>query len=378
MAFEALCGQDHLKKLLLRAEAGEHLASAYLFHGEEGLGAGCAALELMRLLLCEAEEGKRPCGRCPGCFKSAALDHPDLNILFPLPSLPSGKAEDDPADHSAGAIREQLELLARDPWHAPKITGARQILVAQIRFLKKWAALRSYQGRYRVIVIYEAQAMGDQAQNALLKLLEEPPPQTILLLCADRPDNLLPTIVSRCQQVPLWPVPEEQLRAWMQSRPEALQLDAEALEHLLALSDGNPARARQLLEGSLPEAVADFIADAILQNPKAIVERMQAVEKIKDKEEAREVVQQWIRQCRSWLQDVRLLQQDPQAIDRVRYRNELERLKGFAAKMAVRNPDLLDQKMERQLRLIERNVQLYSVMITLMQDLREHITREAA
>jgi len=185
---------DLLKRLL---EGRERLAHAVLLHGPEGIGKLAFAEALGQALLCEravARDGGA-CGACPGCTWFAQGGHPDFRRLEP--------AESEEPDE-AGEGREKK--------------SATQIDVKQVRALEDFINLTSHRGGARVVVIHPAEALNPNAANALLKSLEEPPPQTYFLLVAHRWHYLLPTIRSRCRLVPL-PLPETGAAlAWLEGQ----------------------------------------------------------------------------------------------------------------------------------------------------------------
>ena len=362
LAFQKLIGQQHLRMILTRGRERAQLAHAYLLHGEEGLGMSCAAVEFARMMLCESE-GEAPCGSCPSCRKSQRLDHPDLRILMPLPTPPSSGDEEDPAAHFATQVNAELARLAEDPWHRVSIPGARQILVSQARHLKRWASLRSFEGRGRVAILLEAERMGAQAQNALLKLLEEPPDGLLLLLCTSAPEALLPTILSRCQQLRLQPVDEQELIAALSLRqPEAT---AESLQQIARQAGGNPGRALALLqEDALDEELdaAAFLRDTLRADSGPLYQRIATLEARKDRLAVREL----IRDLQAWLQDVELIQTCPgRESELVRNLHQLDALVRFAERFEIRNLDELAAELSRLAYLAERNLHLFILLTQL-------------
>ena len=371
MAFDALIGQPQLKTLLERAWRNDRLASAWLFHGEEDLGASTAALELARLLFCEQGKDLAPCGRCAGCLKMAVLDHPDLHLLFALPVVSGSRNDDNPMDAFQNEVVAERLTLSANFWHQPEVKGANQIHIGQSRYLKRWASLRSFQGNYRVVIVFRAHEMGVQAQNALLKLLEEPPERMVLILCADRPDSMLPTIVSRCQQVRLMPMAEEELARELATRDAAQGRSGAELADLARRSDGLPGRALRMLQNPEPELpLADFLRDVMRKDLGPVMKMLARLEAARD----RDAVAGLIRGTQGWLQDQRLLALAGEgAADLVHHRNELDALTAFASRLEVREEEELNEELEKILALLDRNVYLYSILITFVQALRNHI-----
>jgi len=171
--FRDILGQTRVVAFLLAALRQKRLAHAYLFLGPPGVGKESTARALAAALNCRSplEDGDA-CGECPSCRRLAAGHHADFLMISP---------------GSEG----------RQP----------QIKIDQIRELRRLTAYPSVEGGWRVILIKPAEALNDAAVNALLKTLEEPPPQHLLVLTAGVEDDLFPTVVSRCHQLAFVPLP---------------------------------------------------------------------------------------------------------------------------------------------------------------------------
>jgi DNA polymerase-3 subunit delta' len=174
------------------AAAKAELPHALLLRGRRGIGKFIFARALAQALLCEAPTAKdAACGQCSACIWFAAGSHPDYRQIEP-----GGDAEDSEAEE--GAKKKPTT-----------------ISVDQIRALADFTNISSHRGGPKVIVISPAEALNVNAANALLKTLEEPPPRTYLLLVTHRPHQLLPTIKSRCQQLPLQGPDAASAVAWL-------------------------------------------------------------------------------------------------------------------------------------------------------------------
>jgi DNA polymerase III subunit delta' len=157
------------------------LPRALLLAGRPGLGKRATALFLAQALLCETErEGLRACGTCASCRLYQVGNHPDLRMLE------AGQEEDRPASSATD----------EEPGTSKK--ASHQILVDRVRTLVDFVTITSHRGGAKVILIAPAEAMHPSAANAILKILEEPPGDTYILLVSHRPERLLPTIRSRC------------------------------------------------------------------------------------------------------------------------------------------------------------------------------------
>lgn len=175
----------------------ERFSHAWLIHGLAGIGKTQFAQAAAASLLCTKPVRGLACGQCDSCLWCKHGNHPDLRLLRP----------------ESVAASESGENLSDS-----KKTLSKEIRVEQLRQLHTWFNTATHRGGYRVVVLYPAESLNTITANALLKVLEEPPANTIFMLVADAPDRLLATILSRCRRLPL-PVPApEQSLAWLNSQ----------------------------------------------------------------------------------------------------------------------------------------------------------------
>lgn len=182
MAWDII-GHDHAVSLLERSIAAGRLSHAYLITGPPQVGKATLARNLAQALNClDPEPG---CGRCSSCLRISRNLHADVTTI------------------------------------TLNTNGQRQhkdISIHQIREMERWINLQPYEGRYRVVTIDPADFLNHQAQNALLKTLEEPPPYVVFVLITSHPDALLPTVRSRCQQIELLPLGAPRVEEYLSSR----------------------------------------------------------------------------------------------------------------------------------------------------------------
>lgn len=195
-----MVGHAAAVRLLQHGLTGGHLAHAYLLLGPPNIGKTTLALAFAQALLCEDETARaagRACGVCAGCRKARDRSHPDLRVIEP----------EGAADEESPAIEGREGAPTTRGSGKRKAASRVQVKIETVRDLQRDLALRPYQAGRRVVVITQADAMNEAAENALLKTLEEPPSYALLLLAAEDTEHLLPTTVSRCQQVQLGLVP---------------------------------------------------------------------------------------------------------------------------------------------------------------------------
>lgn len=248
MTLPPLYGHAEARRTLARAARAGTLAHSILLHGPAGIGKERLGLWLAQLLLCEAA-GPEPCRQCQPCRLTERLHHPDLHWFFPLPR-PEGTATPEKLREKLEEARAaELEARRENPLHVPGFDRPASYFLASIQTMQQLAGSRPAMGRRQVFVIGDAERMVPQesspeAANAFLKLLEEPPPHTTLILTVERPGALLPTILSRVLPVRLRPLAEAEVAAYLR---ESGGVDAETARAVSAAARGSIGRALRLL-----------------------------------------------------------------------------------------------------------------------------------
>ncbi|MGO0121634.1 DNA polymerase III subunit [Desulfothermobacter acidiphilus] len=256
MAWGIMPGQEGIWKRLQRELERGRPAPAYLFSGPEGVGKRLLAERWSAALLCAQEGSGAPCGECRSCRLLAAGGHPHFHLLQPEREGSLGLA----------AIRR----LAEELW-------------------------RSAPG-YQVAVLDHAEALTLEAQNAMLKLLEEPPPRTCQVLLTARPEALLSTVRSRCREIKFGPLPRRVVIAWLEERGYSVE---EAMG-LAALAGGSLTRAASLCQ----ERVREWRERALELLLQPRLHRLLSWEEVKDRELAETILDF----CAFWVRDLLLYQ----------------------------------------------------------------------
>jgi DNA polymerase-3 subunit delta' len=186
---DQLTGNHRVKNLLRRILETGRVPGAMLLTGEDGIGKKLFALEIARALNCRAPKGAEGCGHCPSCIRISKFNFPQ-------------SAESDDWKGIIWTDHPDVGMVV-----APK----RLLLVEQMRQIEREANFRPYEGRARVFLIEDADKLNDSSANALLKVLEEPPHTSHIVLLTSRPAMLLPTIRSRCQMIRFSPLTAEEI-----------------------------------------------------------------------------------------------------------------------------------------------------------------------
>jgi DNA polymerase III subunit delta' len=189
--FAELTGNERVKAALKRMLVTDRLPGALLFTGEEGIGKKLFALEVARALNCRTPKDNEGCGVCSSCTRIARLNYP--------------QRED---------AEEWTQIIWTDHPDVGLVVAPKRVLrVEQMRQIEKEANFRPFEGKARVFLIDEADKLNDASANALLKVLEEPPRTSHLILITARPAMLLPTILSRCQMIRFSPLTPAEIEA---------------------------------------------------------------------------------------------------------------------------------------------------------------------
>jgi DNA polymerase-3 subunit delta' len=221
--FDQIVGNERVKNLLRRTLEARRLPGAMLFTGEEGIGKKLFALEIAKALNCRSPQGLEGCGHCPSCLRISKFNYPQ-------------SAESDDLKEIIWTDHPDVGMVV-----APK----RVLLVDQMRKIEREANFRPYEGTARLFIIDDADRLNDSSANALLKVLEEPPHTSHIVLLTSRPAMLLPTIRSRCQMIRFSPLAAHEIESYL-------------LTHKIAGATEARIRAR-IARGSLGRALAqDF------------------------------------------------------------------------------------------------------------------------
>lgn len=218
MSLKPLAGHEDARARLARAHREGRLPQALLLIGPAGVGKQRLALWLAQLVQCD-NPGNEPCGSCGPCRKVLALSHPDVHWFVPIPrpkASEPGKQVEEAAESLAEAMSERRTT---GNWSAPQ--GLELHGVASVRLLQREASMSAVEGRRRIFIVGDAERLvpqesSQEAANALLKLLEEPSPDLLLILTAEDGRRLLPTIRSRTAPLRLAPLPDATVREFLE------------------------------------------------------------------------------------------------------------------------------------------------------------------
>ncbi len=321
-----LIGHEWAVNLLRTHVAQQRLRHAYLFTGPPGVGRRTLALRLAQAINClQPSAPGEPCLACQSCQQIERQQYPDLTVV---------------ESESVGAT----------------------LKVDQVRELQRGLSLAPYMGRYRVALLLRFEEAHPSASNALLKTLEEPPPKVVIMVIASSPEELLPTVVSRCEILRLRPLPVEQVAAGLQERWGIATDQAVLLAHI---SGGRPGYAVQLYQNQEQvlqrQTWLDDHLDLLSANR---VKRFEYAESlVKDKILLRASLQIWIGFWRDVLLRAAGTELAVMNLDRT---SEVDRL---AAKFGLETARRTITAIEKTLDMVDRNVNPRLAVEVLMLDL---------
>lgn len=253
MAFDTLLGNDRLKENLAQSIARRHISHFYLISGPKGSGKHTLAKLLASAILCQGN--RKPCGTCNPCRKVMEGSHPDFITV------------DDPEKKT--------------------------VTVDLIRQARADIYVQPNESDYKIYLFPRAQDMGMPGQNALLKVLEEPPKYGVFLLLTDNPDKLLPTVRSRCTELKMQGLPEATLRR--QLRQDFPQSQEDDITAAIQRSGGFLGQARELLSGGgeIPVQTENFVKAFAGKDALLLVQTLVPMEKWK-RDALAEILQTWL------------------------------------------------------------------------------------
>ena len=252
MQFKDVIGQEAVKQRLIAAVNDNRVAHTQLFLGPEGAGSLPLALAFAQYLNCANKQDGDSCGTCSSCVKYQKFAHPDLHFIFPTAT--NAKVKKNPQaelfqEEWLGFLRAGEGYVTQSAWYETLGIGNKQgtIYARDANEIVKLLGYKPYEAPFKVVVIFQAERLHPTASNKLLKSLEEPPDNTLIILVAERYEMIIPTIRSRAQLIKIPRLRDEDIRkALLQRFPEEVN-ETKAAE-LASMSNGSWNQALEFLE----------------------------------------------------------------------------------------------------------------------------------
>lgn len=366
-------GQERVKQVLISAIEHERIPSAYLFYGPEGVGKDAAAIELAKAINCltPKNNGTEACDECASCVQIDDLTSPSLHFVFALakdvetPGSGANVKEDE-----LEIIRDQITRKANDPYHNIEIPRAHAIQIGQVRELRLQLTRSVAGSKKRVVIISEADMMNQQAQNAFLKTLEEPNPNTLLILTSSNSTRLYPTILSRCQEIRFDLLSSEEIAQALTTRNN---IPKEQAEFLSRLAGGSYSYALSLTGEDVKQMrneIVSFLRMGLSRSRRSALKEIDAFVPRTSGSflEKRTAVEQRLQLLALWLRDALALTSE--ARQEIINQDQLDALERFVSRFGepARIIEAL-KAVERAQGLARAQVQLRPLMIDLIMEL---------
>jgi DNA polymerase-3 subunit delta' len=326
--FQDIIGQEQIKEHLQNALSTGKISHAYIINGEKSSGKEFIAKIFAMALQCE-KEGVEPCNECRSCKQALSKNQPD--IIYVSHEKPNTISVDD--------IRAQVN---------------------------NDVAIKPYSSKYKVYIINEAEKMTPQAQNAILKTLEEPPAYAVILLLVSNMNSLLPTILSRCVTLNMKPVRDELIRKFLM---EELQVPDYKANVCVGFARGNVGKAKLLASS---EEFENIKAEALsLLKYIKDMEMQEIVAAIKKINEYKLEIQDYFDIIAIWYRDVLLFKATMDA-NQLIFRDEVQTLRKIAARCSYEGIERVIQALSTAKKRMEANVNFDLLMELLLLEIQEN------
>ncbi len=247
MFFHQVIGHQDLKTRLIREVEGDRVAHAKMFVGESGYGGLPLAMAFAQYLLCENRGVNDSCGKCPSCIQASKLEHPDIHFSFPT-VLAISKTSTPLLNEWREIVLEKNGYFDEEDWRKHIDVKSRPVVIGtdESQSIVKKLSLKAFGGKYKVLIVWLPELMNASCANKLLKLIEEPPKDTVLLFVSESTENIMATILSRVQITDVPKVDKESLEQFVYEWEK--EISDNELDKVVAFSDGNIIRLLHYLE----------------------------------------------------------------------------------------------------------------------------------
>ena len=248
MQFKDVIGHTQLKQQLIKTVLDNKISHAQLFVGKEGFGHYPLALAYAQFILCQNRTESDSCGECPSCKKAEQFTHPDLHFSFPVHLNKTNKvhSSDDLIVEFRNMLLEDI-YIGKNHWFKTMGNQNKQgiIGVNESESIVKKLSLKSYEGGYKILIMWLPENMNLEAGNKLLKIIEEPPPNTLYLLVTDDKEKIINTILSRTQAINFSKLIHQEIKQYIIQKFPVKDDDA---DYFAQLSEGNLHKLRILID----------------------------------------------------------------------------------------------------------------------------------
>jgi DNA polymerase III subunit delta' len=293
--WDSIIGQERVIKILKNVYSNNKIAHSYIFSGKEGVGKDAVAIEFAKLINCDSKiNGTDACNKCIPCRQINSLN--SIHFKF-ITALPTGKKELSEDENILSSLKAEdrenylleIEKKSSDNYYKINIPNANDIRIDSIRQIRKEIYLTGEKGKKKIFVLSNADRMNTQSSNAFLKILEDPPGDSLIILTTSRINSLLPTITGRCQIISFDAINKDNLAKFLMHIKENLSL--EEAEFYANIADGSISKCRNIIDSyylELREMSINLLASLLSKSYIELGKIISNVVAYKDKEKVRQ------------------------------------------------------------------------------------------
>jgi len=361
--FDGIFGQSPAKKFLLNAIKTKNIPHAFLFSGRDGIGKEFTAIQFANLVNQSIIKSDK--------ISSSILNlsEPYIKYIFPLPRGKNETEKDGPYDKlSTDVIDEIKEIIngkISNPYNSIKLANANNIKISSIRDIKKFILLDYSDIPFRIILISYAHLMSVEAQNALLKQLEEPPAGIIFILCTSKPSMLRETIRSRCWEINFLPLSDEDITEILISK---FNVDENIARKVSIFSNGSVTEALDLIDNNFEGMFNDTIQILRLSFAKKYNSAYSIIEKYSSQNNSN--LKLILKLLIVWLND---LNKEKHKLSGIYFEGHQDTLEKFNTKFSSLNVSPLVEKLDEYSYLINRNINPSLITMNIVNELAAFI-----
>lgn len=364
---------EKLKSIFLSGKA----AHAYLFEGTDGVGKDAAAIEFAKLMNCtQPVNGNEACDKCDNCRKISSFRSEYFKLITALPASKTDESESDPVDKLAASDFDeymgQIALKSENPYHRISISGANNIRINSIRDLVSKIYLSAPAGYKKVFLISEADKMKQEAANALLKILEEPPKNSMIILTTSKVNSLPQTIIGRCQRIHFESLEESLITDKLL---ETGGYTEKQVKLAARLCFGSYSRANDLLQMGIEELrsqALDFLVSLLKNDTAQVISLCRTISAKNDKEKTR----QFLFFLNIWIRDLLRVKAAGSSESGMLVNYDLaERLGKLNTNFPESDIFNIVLQLEEAEKLIGQNVQLTLILVNLSIKLKKYFRK---
>jgi len=371
-----IIGQGRAKEILRNIFSSERISHAYIFYGNEGVGKDAVAIEFAKLLNCDNRINKtEACDKCKSCLEINSFKSPIFKFIT---ALPSGKNETDEETNPLEKLEKEdyanylseMESKARDKYHKIYLPKANDIRISSIRQIKKDIYLTGKAGKKKIFLISGAERMNPQSSNSLLKILEEPPKNSILILTTSQINSIIPTIIGRCQKIKFDNLKKSHIKDYITSKDE--RISSSEAEFYSEIAEGSITKCNEILEKNLldlREKVMDLLTAIVTNQQLKLGNNIDYVIGKKDKQRIR----QFLILLNIWFADITFKSSGNDEL--IVNKDKSDRLNKFVSNFNSQNYKIINS-IEEALKDLESNIFPDLLLYNLSFKIRSYIQKK--